>query len=100
MPHVIGLALIAVGTAVAVVATATAVAARDVFDRLHLVTPLTSLSAPLVAAGVCVQSGQPWVIAEVLVIVMLLFVSGPVLESATGRVAAQRAGRVSEEQPP
>ena len=100
MSHDIGLALTALGTSVIVLSVVSAVTmSGDVFNRLHLVTPVTSLGGPLVAVGLCVESGQPWVMAEVAFIALMLFVSGPVLESATGRVAAQQRGIVTEEQP-
>jgi len=100
MRHDIGLALTAVGCAVIAFGVLSAVAVRGgMFNRLHLVTSVTSLGAPLVAVGLCVESGQPWVMAEVAFIALMLFVSGPVLESATGRVAAQQRGIVTEEQP-
>jgi multicomponent Na+:H+ antiporter subunit G len=100
MTHAIGLALTGAGTAVVALAVVSAVVVRgDVFNRLHLVTPVTSVGGPLIAVGLCIDSGQPWVMAEVLFITLMLFFSGPVLESATGRVAAQRRGLVDEEQP-
>lgn len=100
MTHAIGLALTALGTTVVALSVVSAVIVRgDVFNRLHLVTPVTSIGAPLIAVGLCIDSGQPWVMAEVLFIMLMLFVSGPVLESATGRVAAQQRGIVHEEQP-
>jgi multicomponent Na+:H+ antiporter subunit G len=97
---VVALALVGLGCAVvAFTSIGAAVARGDVFMRLHFVTPVTSLGAPLVGAGVCVDSGQPWVVCEVALIVVLLFLSGPVLEMATGRAAAQRRGIESEAQP-
>ncbi|HMC68477.1 MAG TPA: monovalent cation/H(+) antiporter subunit G [Mycobacteriales bacterium] len=98
--HVIGLALVVAGTAVVALAAVGSVAVRgDVFTRLHFVTPVTSLGGPLVCAGLCVESRQPWVIAELLVIALLLFMSGPVLEASAARAAAQDRGIESEEQP-
>jgi multisubunit Na+/H+ antiporter MnhG subunit len=46
-----------------------------------------------------VESGQPWTIAELLVVAVLLVVTGPVLETATARVAAQQQGRIDPESP-
>jgi len=71
----------------------------DVFLRLHFVTPATSLGVPLLAVGLCIQSGQPWVVAEVLLIALLLGAAGPVLEAAMARTAAQRHGVIASEQP-
>lgn len=100
MTHAIGLGFIVAGTAVVVLAAVGSVAVRgDVFTRLHFVTPVTSLGAPLVATGVCIDSGQPWVIAEVSLITLLLFVSGPVLEAAAAQTAAQDHGVITDEQP-
>jgi len=100
MAHDVGLALVVAGTVViALSAVGSLVVRGDVFTRLHFVTPVTSLGAPLVCAGLCVESRQPWVIAELLVIAALLFVSGPVLESSAARAAAQDRGIESEEQP-
>ena len=100
MTHAIGLGFVVAGTAVVVLAAVGSVLVRgDVFTKLHFVTPVTSLGGPLVAIGVCIESGQPWVIAEVLSITLLLFVSGPVLEAAAAQTAAQDRGIVSDEQP-
>ena len=100
MAHDVALSMVGLGTLVIVLACAGAVTVRgDVFTRLHFVTPVTSLGAPLVGVGLCVESGQPWVIAELLVIVLLLFASGPVLESSAARAAAQERGLEHEEQP-
>lgn len=100
MRHAIALALVGLGCGVAVLACLGVVVVRgDVFVRLHYVTPVTSLAAPLVAIGLCIESGQPWVISELLVIALLLGVSGAILESATARTAAQNQGLLDEEQP-
>jgi len=100
MAHEIALALVVAGTVVVVIAALGAVVVPgDVFTRLHFVTPVTSLGGPLVGAGLCVESGQPWAIAEVAVITLLLFVSGPVLEASAARAAAQDRGVETEEQP-
>lgn len=100
MTHAFGLALVAAGCGVIVLAAiGAAVMPGDVFNRLHFVAPVTSVGSPLVAIGLCVDNGQGFTIAEVLFIATLLFVSGPVLESATGRVAAQNRDLISEGQP-
>jgi multicomponent Na+:H+ antiporter subunit G len=100
MAHVVGLTLVGIGCVVVTLAGLGAAVVRgDVFTRLHFVTPVTSVGAPFVGVGLCVESGQPWVVAEVLVIVLLLFISGPVLESSAARAAAQDRGIEDEEQP-
>ena len=100
MTHAIGLALVALGSAVVVLsAVGAAVMPGGVFNRLHFLTPMTSLGLPLVAVGLAVESGQPFTVAEVLFIALLVGVSGPVLESATGRAAALSEGRITGEDP-
>ena len=100
MRHAVALSLVVAGVAVIVLSSLGAALVRgDVFTRLHFVTPVTSIGAPLVGAGLCIESGQPWVVAELLLIVVLLFVSGPVLEASAARAAAQERGVEQEEQP-
>jgi monovalent cation/proton antiporter MnhG/PhaG subunit len=100
MRHAIGLALAGLGCAVVLAACLGALVSRgDVFLRLHFVTPVTSLGVPLIAVGLSVESGQPYVVAELLVIALLLFVAGPVVDTAVGRVAAQNRGIDPKKQP-
>lgn len=100
MTHAVGLAFVAAGCGVIVLAAVGAlIMPGDLFNRLHFITPVTSVGAPLAAIGLSVENGQGFTVAEVLFIALLLFVSGPVLESAVARVAAQNRHVVSEEQP-
>jgi multicomponent Na+:H+ antiporter subunit G len=100
MTHVVALVLVSLGCAVIVLAAVGAVVMPGgVFNRLHFLTPVTSAGLPLVVAGLCVESGQPFTIAELVVIGLVLAVAGPVLESATGRAAAAEQGLAAEEQP-
>jgi monovalent cation/proton antiporter MnhG/PhaG subunit len=98
--HLVGLVLVAAGCAVTVLAALGAARMpRDVFARLHFVTPITSVGIPLVAVGLSVESGQLFTVAELLFIAVLAFVAGPILESESGRVAAQNRGLISQGQP-
>jgi multisubunit Na+/H+ antiporter MnhG subunit len=63
-------------------------AAPDMLPRLHFVTPVTSVAAPLTGVAYLVQQGPGLAAGLVLLIVGLLAVSGPVLGAAMGRVAA------------
>ena len=100
MSHDVALGLVALGCSVMVASALGAlVTRRDDLDRLHFVTPITSLGAPLAGAGVCVQEGWGLSSAQVIVIVIILFVSGPVLGAATGRLIAQQRGRIDAEGP-
>jgi multicomponent Na+:H+ antiporter subunit G len=97
--HLVALVLVALGSAVVVLsAVGAAVVPGGALVRVHFLTPVTSLGLPLVAVGLCVESGQPFTIAELLFIALLVGVSGPVLGSATGRAAAQEQGRLPREE--
>ena len=98
--HVVALTLVSLGCAVIVLAAIGAVVMPGgIFNRLHFLTPVTSAGLPLVVAGLCVESGQPFTIAELVVIGLVRAVAGPVLGSATGRAAAAAQGLAAEEEP-
>jgi multicomponent Na+:H+ antiporter subunit G len=91
--------LLGAGLLVAASAALGALAMRDVLDRLHFLTPVTSLAGPLVGAALAVENGWGATTAQILLTVFLLAVAGPVLESATGRMLAQNRGLVPAEEP-
>jgi multicomponent Na+:H+ antiporter subunit G len=95
--HDIALALSGLGVGVTVLSCVGAVLMRSsVFDRMHFVTPVTSVACPLVAIGLCVEEGWGLTAALLLFIAGLLFVVGPVLEAAMGRLV----GQIEEKIPP
>ena len=93
----IGLGFVYAGCLVLVFDCFAAIVARSLYVRLHFLTPVTSLAAPLIGIGLAIDQGVSITSGIDLLIVGLLAATGPVLESATGRVAAQREGRVSDE---
>lgn len=98
--HLAALVMVGIGcTVIALAAVGAATVGGDMFMRLHFLTPVTSLGAPVVCVGLCLESRQPWVIAELVVIAVMLFVAGPVLESSTARASAQVRGIDKEDQP-
>lgn len=93
MGHDVALALVSLGSAVMVAAALGSLAVRsDELTRVHFLTPVTSLGAPLVAAGVCVAEGWGLTSGQIVLIVGLLFATGPLMTAATGRVIAQQDG--------
>ncbi|MCW2720881.1 monovalent cation/H(+) antiporter subunit G [Pseudonocardia sp.] len=91
--HVVVLVLLAAGVLVAVASAVGAVLVREAATRLHFLTPVTSVAGPLLGAALAVENGWSSATGQVLVVVLLLVVTGPVLGSATGRlVARERAG--------
>ena len=99
MSHAIALALLWAGVGVAVLSALRALLASGPYHRLHYLTPITSVASPLVGLALAVDTGWQVATAEILVIVALLAATGPVLQAATARVAAQRDGLVPSESP-
>lgn len=97
--HVVAVVLVVSGTGVLVAAAIGAVAARNLYARLHFATPMTSLGGPLIAIGLAVQSGTGFTIASLLLPAALMFLAGPLLSAAIGRVIAQQEGRVDPASP-
>jgi multisubunit Na+/H+ antiporter MnhG subunit len=97
--HVASVALVVAGTVVIVASSIGALAARNLYHRLHFTTPITSLGGPLLAVGLSVGDGAGLTTASVLLPTFLLFVTGPVLNSAIGRLAAQSEGRIDTRPP-
>lgn len=92
-------AFVAAGTAVVVAAAIAALVAREPLTRLHLSTPMTSLGGPLIATGLSIASGPGLTTASIVLPVGLLFLAGPILSSAVGRMLAQREGKAPAESP-
>ena len=55
--HIIALVLLVAGVAVIVAASLGALCLSEPLDRLHYVTPVTSLGAPLVGVSLAVANG-------------------------------------------
>lgn len=97
--HLAGWTLVGLGVAVIVAASLGALVAPGPFARLHPLTIVTSLGAPLVGLGTAALDGAGLAGGETLLIVAVLAVTGPVMGSAIGRVAAQREGRTRRDPP-
>jgi multisubunit Na+/H+ antiporter MnhG subunit len=78
--------LIAAGVLVCLLSAAGAVRARTVLDRLHFLTPVTSVGTPLIAIGLAIHAGWHLATALLLLCAAVMLPAGPVLASATGRV--------------
>ncbi|HWG01993.1 MAG TPA: monovalent cation/H(+) antiporter subunit G [Trebonia sp.] len=93
------LVLLWAGITVTVLSCLGALRARRVYVRLHYLSPVTSIGAPLAGLALAVANGWGLTTAEDLFIVFVLAITGPALEAATGRVAAQREGLLEEDSP-
>ncbi|KRV50903.1 hypothetical protein AQ490_13215 [Wenjunlia vitaminophila] len=90
--HVVAVGLAAAGTGVVVLSALAALTMREVYGRLHFLTPVTSLGAPLIGVALAVENGWGLTAALDLLTAGLLTVTGPALAAATGRVAAHHDG--------
>jgi len=91
--------LLFAGVAVAVLSCLGALVVDDFYTRLHFITPVTSLAAPLIGLSLAIDNGLGLTTAMIVFIVFLLGITGPQLEAVTGRAAAQREGIIPKESP-
>jgi multisubunit Na+/H+ antiporter MnhG subunit len=100
MGHDVALALVSLGTALVVASAVGALATGpNELRRVHFLAPVTSLGAPIAGAGVCVAEGWGLASCEIALILFVLFVTGPVLSAATGRLIAQEDGILGDTGP-
>lgn len=97
--HVAGVVCVYAGVAVVVLSALASLRVRRPEARAHFLTPTTSLGTPLVGVGLVLHDGWSLTSAQIALTCALLMVAGPVLASATVRVASQREGSVSRESP-
>lgn len=97
--HLLAQALYALGVLIVVASAVGAAAMRRTYNRLHFLTPATSLGGPLIGAALGISNGWGLTTAADAFVIALLALTGPVLEAATGRVAAQREGLIDVESP-
>lgn len=97
--HAAVLALLAAGATVVVIASVEAALSRSSYSRLHFLTPISSAGAPLIGLALAIANGWGLTTALILLVVALLALTGPVLQAATGRVAAERDGLLPAEEP-
>jgi multicomponent Na+:H+ antiporter subunit G len=93
------LVLLWAGIAVVVLSCLGALTLRRVYNRLHYLSPMTSIGAPLIGLALAIDNGWGLTTADILFTVFLLALTGPVLEAATGRAAAQREGLIELDSP-
>lgn len=87
------------GVAAIVVSTLGAVTLSTVFDRLHLLTVVTSFGAPLIALGLIILSGWGAESAMIALITAVMVVTGPAMSAATARMTAEREGLIDVDWP-
>ncbi|QRP49557.1 monovalent cation/H(+) antiporter subunit G [Amycolatopsis sp. FDAARGOS 1241] len=91
--------LVFAGVAVVLLSAVGMLRARDLFTRLHLLSPVTTLGAPLIGAGLVLTNGWHLGSGAIVAVVVLLAVTGPVLQAATARLEANRRELTDEDLP-
>jgi multicomponent Na+:H+ antiporter subunit G len=97
--------LLALGVATTLVSCVGVLVMPNVFDRLHYTGPATTIGALAIAVSIVVDAGWSASSVKAMLVVVLMFVTNPVLTHATARAArirqfghwvALRAERVEE----
>jgi multicomponent Na+:H+ antiporter subunit G len=97
--HLLAAVLFGAGVVVVTLSVIGSLRVRRPGDRLHFLTPTTSVGTPLVGLGLVLQNGWGLTSAQIVLVCVLMAVTGPVLTSATARVAALREGAIPRESP-
>lgn len=97
--HVVEIVLLVAGCAVTILSSLAMVWTTRLRDRLHLLAPVSSLGAPLIAASLAVANGWSLTTGQILLIAVLLAGSGPAIGMATARAARHREQGGSPEAP-
>ncbi|HVW81112.1 MAG TPA: monovalent cation/H(+) antiporter subunit G [Mycobacteriales bacterium] len=92
-------ALLSASLLIVVLSAVGALTMRTTFGRLHYVAPVTTVAGPLFGAAAAVRTGWGITAGLEILIVVIMALSGPVLEIATGRAEAQQQGVLTPESP-
>jgi multicomponent Na+:H+ antiporter subunit G len=87
---VVVVVLLSVGVAVAVLCCIGLAVAADVFDRIHFLTPASTVAPVLIAAAIAVKESVSAASAKAIVTALLIIVTSPVIGHATARAARIR----------
>jgi multicomponent Na+:H+ antiporter subunit G len=91
--------LLFTGVAVIALSAYAALVIRQLLARMHFLSPVTSLGAPLIGLALALQNGWGLTAGLIVLTVGLVAVSGPIVAVAAARVTAEREGIVVEEPP-
>lgn len=97
--HVVEIVLLVCGCAVTILSSLAMVWTTRLADRLHLLAPVSSLGAPLIAAALVVANGWSLTSGLIVLIAVLLAGSGPAIGMATARARLHRAHGAGQEAP-
>lgn len=90
MVDVIAYTFLAVGIAAVLLSCIGVLVMPNVFDKLHLTAPATTIGALAIALAIVVKEGWDPSSLKAMIVFILLFVTNPVLTHATARAARIR----------
>ncbi|WBO68503.1 cation:proton antiporter [Streptomyces camelliae] len=97
--HVCALVLLVAGTGVLLLSAVGLVALPRPFQRLHALTPATTVGLPLVALALAVATGPGRAAVKLLLIAVIVAIGGAVTAMAIGRATAQHERLLRKDSP-
>ncbi|MFK0160577.1 cation:proton antiporter [Streptomyces sp. NPDC090499] len=97
--HVCALVLLAAGTGVLLLSAVGLVVLPGPFQRLHALTPASTVGVPLVALAMAVETGPGRAAVKLLVTAVIVAVGGAATAMAIGRATAQHERLLREDSP-
>ncbi|GHD98501.1 cation:proton antiporter [Streptomyces alanosinicus] len=97
--HVCALVLLVAGTGVLLVSAAGLVALPRPYQRLHALTPASTVGAPLVALALAVESGPGRAAVKLVLVAVIVAFGGAVTAMAIGRATAQHEHLLRRDSP-
>ena len=97
--HVCALVLLAAGTGVLLLSAVGLVVLPGPFQRLHALTPASTVGAPLVVLATAVETGPGRAALKLLVIAVIVAFGGAVTAMAIGRATALDERLLGEDSP-
>jgi monovalent cation/proton antiporter MnhG/PhaG subunit len=97
--HVCALVLLVAGTGVLLLSAVGLVALPRPFQRLHALTPASTVGGPLVAVAMAVETGPGRAAVKLLLVAVVVALGGAVTAMAIGRATAQQGRLLREDSP-
>ncbi|OIJ96216.1 hypothetical protein BIV25_19725 [Streptomyces sp. MUSC 14] len=97
--HVCALVLLVTGTGVLLLSAVGLVALPRPYQRLHALTPASTLGTPLVALALAVETGPGRAAVKLLLVAVIVGLGGAVTAMAIGRATAQHEHLLRRDSP-
>ncbi|MFI2200345.1 cation:proton antiporter [Streptomyces sp. NPDC020192] len=97
--HVCALVLLVAGTGVLLLSAVGLVALPRPYQRLHALSPATTVGLPLVALALAVETGPGRAAVKLLLVAVIVAIGGAVTAMAIGRATAQHERLLRKDSP-